>query len=121
MTELRNARVLVTGAASGIGREMALIAAERGARIVAWDVDAAGLDQLRADLAERGAEVRTDVVDVTDRAQVEELLIIGELVERAREAGQGVSEVAFDGGGGQFLAGPDRLGLVMVWHRSPLQ
>ena len=70
MTELRNARVLVTGAASGIGREMALIAAERGARIVAWDVDAAGLDQLRADLAERGAEVRTDVVDVTDRAAI---------------------------------------------------
>jgi all-trans-retinol dehydrogenase (NAD+) len=70
MTELRNARVLVTGAASGIGREMVLDAARRGARIIAWDIDAGGLDTLAEQLRDRGTEVLTEVVDVTDRQAI---------------------------------------------------
>lgn len=66
MTALRDARVLITGAASGIGREMALLAAARGARVIAWDLDAAGLASLAEELG-RVTDVRTDVVDVTDR------------------------------------------------------
>ncbi len=66
MTAIRDARVLITGAASGIGREMARLAAARGARVIAWDVDAAGLDSLADELG-RVTDVRTDVVDVTDR------------------------------------------------------
>ncbi len=38
--------VLVTGAASGIGRAVALLAAERGARVAALDLDEAGLTGL---------------------------------------------------------------------------
>src|SRR6266498_3005484 len=38
-------RAVVTGAASGLGRELCLELARRGARIVASDVDAAGLDE----------------------------------------------------------------------------
>jgi all-trans-retinol dehydrogenase (NAD+) len=70
VTELRNARVLVTGAASGIGREMALAAATKGAQIVAWDIDETGLARLAGDLSALGATVLTAVVDVTDRAAV---------------------------------------------------
>jgi all-trans-retinol dehydrogenase (NAD+) len=70
MTELRNARVLVTGAASGIGREMVLDAARRGARIIAWDIDAGGLDTLAEQLRDRGTEVLTGVLDVTDRQAI---------------------------------------------------
>jgi all-trans-retinol dehydrogenase (NAD+) len=66
MTTLRDSRVLITGAASGIGRLMALYSMAAGARVVGWDRDAAGL----ADLAARGAD--TAVVDVTDRAAVYE-------------------------------------------------
>ncbi len=70
MTDLHNARVLVTGAASGIGREIALAAAAKGARIIAWDLDDAGLVTLSGELRSRGTEVHTDVVDVTDREAI---------------------------------------------------
>lgn len=70
MTDLQNARMLVTGAAGGIGREMALAAAEKGARIIAWDMDEAGLLRLSGDLRARGAEVHTFAVDVTDREAI---------------------------------------------------
>jgi NAD(P)-dependent dehydrogenase (short-subunit alcohol dehydrogenase family) len=56
---------MVTGAASGIGRQLSLQGAERGARIVAWDLDAAGLDDLAGELGDR--LVARAVVDVTDR------------------------------------------------------
>jgi all-trans-retinol dehydrogenase (NAD+) len=70
VTDLRNARVLVTGAASGIGREMARTAAARGAVVLAWDIDSAGLDALAAELRGAGTTVRTDVVDVSDREAI---------------------------------------------------
>jgi NAD(P)-dependent dehydrogenase (short-subunit alcohol dehydrogenase family) len=62
--------VVITGAGGGMGREMALLAADRGARLALsdWDADAlAGTVELVED---RGAEVRGDVVDVSDRAEV---------------------------------------------------
>lgn len=70
MTDLRNARVLVTGAASGIGEKMAHAAARRGATVVAWDVNRAGLDRLSEHMAATGSKLLTDVVDVTDREAV---------------------------------------------------
>lgn len=68
MTTIEGARVLVTGAASGIGRLMAIKAARRGAHVVAWDVDAAGLAALADTLG--AALARAQVVDVSDRSAV---------------------------------------------------
>lgn len=62
MTALRGKRVLITGAASGIGRLMAMEAVRRGAEVVAWDRDADALTRLPG--------MRTAVVDVTDREAV---------------------------------------------------
>lgn len=62
MTQLSGARVLITGAGSGIGRLMALGAAVRGAHVIAWDRDPAALADLTG--------FDTAVVDVTDRAGV---------------------------------------------------
>src|SRR5690349_9613027 len=60
--------VVITGAGGGMGREMAVLAAERGAKLAVsdWNADAlAGtVDLVKA----AGAEVRADVVDVSDRA-----------------------------------------------------
>lgn len=70
MTRLDHARVLVTGAASGIGRLMALGAAARGAHVIAWDIDPDGLDRLAGEVAAVPSRVTTDVVDVTDRHAV---------------------------------------------------
>ena len=55
---------LVTGAASGIGRATARLFVEEGAKLVAADVNAAGLASLREALGP-GAEVETVVADVS--------------------------------------------------------
>ena len=54
--------VIVTGAASGIGRATARAFAAQGARVMLADVDAAGLAALAAELP-GSATVVTDVTD----------------------------------------------------------
>ncbi len=60
--------VVITGAASGIGRALALDTARRGARLAISDVDVTGLQET-ADLVKKatGQEVRVDKLDVRDR------------------------------------------------------
>jgi len=73
LRELRGATVLVTGAASGIGRETAAKFAGEGAIVLLVDVDEAGLDELRAQLERRGSECRTYLTDVSKADQVDAL------------------------------------------------
>jgi len=61
--------VAITGAASGIGRALARRYARSGARLGLLDRDAAGLDALAAELAERGTEVHAVACDVTRREE----------------------------------------------------
>lgn len=61
--------VLVTGAASGIGRAVASRVLREGGRVVAADLDGSGLDDLVAD--HPNTEVVTVVGDVAVRADVE--------------------------------------------------
>jgi NAD(P)-dependent dehydrogenase (short-subunit alcohol dehydrogenase family) len=68
MRDFADRLIVVTGAASGIGRATALRFAARGAKIAACDVDRAGLDALAAELGDRLA--LADQVDVGDRAQM---------------------------------------------------
>jgi len=58
-TSLAGRRILITGAAHGIGAELAVGAAARGARLVLWDLDGAALRDVaaRARDALRGAGV----------------------------------------------------------------
>jgi NAD(P)-dependent dehydrogenase (short-subunit alcohol dehydrogenase family) len=64
---LAGARAIVTGAASGIGRATALLLLERGASVVAADVDQGGL----AVAARAGAEpLVCDVTDAADRVRL---------------------------------------------------
>ena len=64
MTRLAGSTMLVTGAAHGLGRQLAVQASRRGARIVAWDLDGSALDDLAAELG--SALLARSVVDVTD-------------------------------------------------------
>jgi NAD(P)-dependent dehydrogenase (short-subunit alcohol dehydrogenase family) len=59
-------RVVVTGAASGLGVAIAEVLADCGARVTLADVDADRAEAETARLAERGGDVRTAVVDVAD-------------------------------------------------------
>ena len=65
MTPLPTDIVLVTGAASGIGRATAEAFAHEGARLVICDVDARGLDELAHALGDKC--LLAEVVDVADR------------------------------------------------------
>ncbi|GMR22758.1 MAG: SDR family oxidoreductase [Acidobacteriota bacterium] len=70
MTELRDARVVITGAASGLGRRMALGVAERGGTLSLWDVNEAGLDAVVAEIEGLGGRAQPVVCDVSDRRAV---------------------------------------------------
>ena len=67
---LRDARVVVTGGASNIGRGIVHGFAAEGARVLLVDIDAAQAERVRVEALERGAaEVRTVVTDLaTDGA-----------------------------------------------------
>jgi NAD(P)-dependent dehydrogenase (short-subunit alcohol dehydrogenase family) len=61
--------VVITGAGSGIGRELALNAAAKGALLALSDIDEVGLMETAERAGARMArEIRTDKLDVSDRA-----------------------------------------------------
>src|SRR5581483_8701264 len=66
----RGKSVLITGAASGIGRLMAQKMAREGARLVLWDIDRDGLDAFRTELSAAGYPVRSYVCNLTDRRAI---------------------------------------------------
>jgi NAD(P)-dependent dehydrogenase (short-subunit alcohol dehydrogenase family) len=62
---------VVTGAGSGIGRSLAVLAARHGARVAISDVDATGLAETAATVKQvSGLEAHTDKLDVRDRDAV---------------------------------------------------
>jgi NADP-dependent 3-hydroxy acid dehydrogenase YdfG len=63
--------VVITGAGSGMGREMTLLAARSGARLAISDWNPDGLNETVILAKDAGAsEIRSDVVDVSDRKAV---------------------------------------------------
>jgi short-subunit dehydrogenase len=83
---------LITGAASGIGRELARLLNREGARIAALDRSADGLGALEAELKAAGGRCAAAVADVTDAAAV------GEAVGRL-EAQLGPTDLLIAGAG----------------------
>lgn len=65
---------IVTGAASGIGRETARQLLVRGAAVLLADRDTRALEHTLRELALDEARVRSEVVDVTNRNDVERML-----------------------------------------------
>ena len=64
--DLRDARVIVTGGASNIGRGIVHGFAREGARIIISDIDGAQAEKVRAEALELGARaVEVDVADLT--------------------------------------------------------
>jgi len=63
----RDKKVLMTGAASGIGRLVAQVISAEGGRLILWDIDAEGLRETADELA---TDPATYVVDLSRRADI---------------------------------------------------
>lgn len=71
MTDLNNKKCFVTGAASGIGRAVALAAATQGARLFLTDIRPAELETLAQEIRARGGAVEMlCALDIADVAAV---------------------------------------------------
>ena len=75
--DVRGARALVTGAASGLGRAVAVALAEAGATVALGDVDVPGAEKTRAQIGRDAEVVELDVTDDDARRRV-----VADLFER---------------------------------------
>jgi 3-oxoacyl-[acyl-carrier protein] reductase len=66
--------IVITGAASGIGRETALIFAREGANVVCADVNEGGVRETAAKVNAKGSQALALKVDVTKRPQVDDMV-----------------------------------------------
>jgi NAD(P)-dependent dehydrogenase (short-subunit alcohol dehydrogenase family) len=96
--DFKNKTALITGGSRGLGLVLARELARQGARVAICARDAEELDRARADLKARGASVLAVPCDVTERAQV------NELVETVRQHYGGVDVLINNAG--QIQVGP---------------
>jgi NAD(P)-dependent dehydrogenase (short-subunit alcohol dehydrogenase family) len=73
MREFKNKVAVITGGASGVGRCLGAQLAERGARVVLTDVNAARLEETAAQLRAKGGDVTGIAADVTQAESVDRL------------------------------------------------
>ena len=95
-----NKTVVVTGAASGIGRATALLFAAEGAKVYAADIDEAGLAQTAAESNGEVHTVRCDVCNCED---------IKALMDRAASETGGIDAVFNNAGAGGDMAKIDEI------------
>jgi len=72
--ELKDQVIIVTGAASGIGKESAMALARKGAKILAADFNDDGAQSLAAQLREEGTQAFAFKVDVSNAEQVKAMV-----------------------------------------------
>ncbi len=70
MKDFRDKVVVITGAGSGMGRDLAIKLAKRGAKIAISDVDTNGLAETERLVKEAGAEVHSQFLNVAEREAV---------------------------------------------------
>jgi 3-hydroxybutyrate dehydrogenase len=80
---LKNRVAIVTGAASGIGQEIARTFAREGARVAVVDINAEGAHRAAAQILQERGQAMAVTLDVTDESQVNEgIAKVAEAYER---------------------------------------
>jgi len=109
--KLNGLRILITGASSGIGREMAILAAEAGARLLLTARREDRLEELCEVIRAKGAEAHFVVGDVTESAVQQQLF------GKAQHLLDGLDVLVNNAGVGAYgsfaEASPDRLRQLM--------
>ena len=72
--KVHNKVIVLTGGGSGMGRELVLHLLSKGAKVIAIDINDATLQETVALTGSKKVSVSTFVVDITNKASVEELL-----------------------------------------------
>jgi short-subunit dehydrogenase len=73
MKNFKNKVAIITGAASGLGRELAIVGAELGLKLVLADLQIDALQCLKTELEEKGVEVIVITCDVSKSGDVQAL------------------------------------------------
>lgn len=72
---LSGARALITGGASGLGRQLAIQAAAKGTHVIIWDMNAAGAKKVVDEIVKAGGTAEAHQVDITNRESVNKLAL----------------------------------------------
>ena len=102
MKSLQNKVIVITGAASGIGRALALEGARRGARLMLADIDEAGLAAATAEVGALGATCHSLRVDT---GQEQEIFTLA----RACEQHYGAADVVINNAGVTLMSSVEQL------------
>ena len=70
---LNGSRVLVTGGASGLGRQLALQSAAKGAHVIIWDMNKSAAAGVVSEITKTGGSAESHQIDITDREAVMKL------------------------------------------------
>ena len=101
--KLRGKTALVTGAASGIGREIALLYAREGAAVAIADLNLAGAEAVQREIEAKGGRALGLAMDVTSETQVD----------------QGIDRAAATLGGIDILVSNAGIQIVKPIHEFP--
>lgn len=76
MSKIKDSTILITGGASGIGEIMGNIVAQKGAKLVIWDINRTALDTVIAKLRSRFDNIYGYQVDTSDPQNVHETALL---------------------------------------------
>ncbi|MGK7926407.1 MAG: SDR family NAD(P)-dependent oxidoreductase, partial [Spirulina sp.] len=74
MKKLEGKVSIVTGAASGMGKEMALLFLSEGSKVIAADISQARLDELKKEVEANGHEIVTVIADISKEDQIDNMI-----------------------------------------------
>jgi NAD(P)-dependent dehydrogenase (short-subunit alcohol dehydrogenase family) len=74
MNALKDKTVIITGAASGMGKAIAYLVASKGAKVVVCDVNQMAIDELTNTMRSKGEQVASIASDVSKESDVERLI-----------------------------------------------